>query len=103
MTTYLNGRRVPLPSKHAIGVANAHFKVLLMKATVLPMHLNYKQRNTHVNTCLSLYQIIVHRYNAMQTDNLIHCILSLQIFVRMHGFAQDYYNRQCMAECFKMN
>ena len=39
---------VPLPSKHAIGVANALFKVLLMEATVLPMHLNYKQRNTYV-------------------------------------------------------
>ena len=30
----------------------------------------------------------------MHTDSLIHCILSLQIFMRMHGFAQDYYNRQ---------
>ena len=84
---------VPLPSKHATGVANALFKALLMEATVLSMHLNYNSA-IQVYTCLSLYQVIVHRYNAMHTDNLIHCILSLQIIMRMHGLVQDYYNRQ---------
>ena len=65
-----------------------------MEATVLPMHLNYKQHNTCVYVLRFVLSYSIHRYNATHTDSLIHCILSLQIFMRMHGFAQDYYNRE---------